>query len=220
MFCSRVFATFDVEYNNSTVSFPDLPTDTLKNIFIVEVSERYNLFTSDEYFIYNSGNGSLMINNGVAKSSYLRDSNGLLYWNNWNSNTSGTRGISNINQILFSNFDIKDSSGNIVYFKNNKFDYEIFLSTEEETSEPVIAYTNWLDYENFSNYAVHIVLNPNTSESLNITDLPYEVDNENNLFRYYFEIEENGDYMFVFSFTYNDFNDIQTVTTTVSSISK
>ena len=109
----NVFASFSVEYNGETLELPDLPDGLLENYFILSSGSSYRIYTSDYEFTYKESRGYLTLENGSCQYCTLFFGS----WDDW-AGSSGASGVSDINAVVYSNFDIKDSSGNVVFLSS------------------------------------------------------------------------------------------------------
>ena len=103
--------------------------------------------------------------------------------------------------VIYSSIPIYDSSGNI-YFENGEliqYNFSITLSNTQSTIEPIVAYSNWFNWD--TGYVVQISRdNGKTYEEMEI-----EVDTQNNNdYRYYSLIYGNGTYFFKFFWFISD----------------
>lgn len=123
-------------------------------------------------------------------------------------------------------FNIENNKQALIYtnfylpskYEHDFENYEVFISPTEQTQGSVRIYTNWFNPDYQSYYAVSIVTNPDTSESLPIEMETEESSYGNRQYRYFFDVTSNGDYDIVFSFTYNDYRNIKVIRQTISNI--
>lgn len=166
------YSVYAYDYKSCVFSFNDLNT-----LFIT-----FNLKTRVYVYNYNS--------EGV----YLNQSNFQQY-----GGTLKTLTQYNIAQYLCCNIELYDSNGNVVKPAESvdvpKYTYSITMSTTDETSSPIIAYSNYFDYSDVNNYEVYISL-----DGENWTLMNYETLTDNNItsFRFNYEITSNGLYYFKF----------------------
>lgn len=112
-----------------------------------------------------------------------------------------------VTRLLANNYDIISSSTNIytnnsfteVFFDSSvvRYTYSIELSTNDYTSSPVVAYSNYFNYSDAKKYECYI-----STDAENWTLMNYETYNDtvNNVikFRFNYKIFENGCYYFKF----------------------
>lgn len=75
-------------------------------------------------------------------------------------------------------------------------DYNITLSTTEKTSDPIIAYSNYFDIEDFDKYKCYISKDGNNWDELK--NISTNTNNGISQYRYFYYILENGTYYFKF----------------------
>lgn len=94
---------------------------------------------------------------------------------------------------IYSNFDLKTSNGDI--YNPATRDFYINLSTTDNTNNPVIAYSNYFDYNDATKYKCYI-----STDAQNWTLMNYETFNNtetgNIQFRFNYKIVQNGTYYF------------------------
>lgn len=243
---SRVFA-FDVtDENSTTYYFEDFISSNLNtstniddyNVFIFEhsmnIAERYLVFFIEKqysdtcYFYYDVNSKGKITYYLTAPSSTckvfqayydeptnqitkkFRSASSMYY-----AVDGGTHSLASTSagySFLYSTLEL------ISYGEYLTSGYNVYLSTEEQTKGSVKLYTNYFNTEYQDRYAVSIVTNSDSAESLSI-EMETETNPENsNLYRYYFDITSNGDYDVAFRYTYNDNMSLKVIRKTVSNI--
>ena len=245
MLCSRVFAFNVVDENQNSLTFGDInesELDTLNNIndynifiFDLHTTSVYNsqyrvFFISKEYtdnysyFIYDDRTTTTTYKlsapsaNCRLYSAYYSFDNGIYNYATGSLDYYSKNPSNNLTTLVVNSTLVYSSMDVISYGEYLSGGYTVYSSTDEPNQESVTLYTNWFSIDYSSNYAVHMVMYPNTENSLNVT-LPTEINELGTAYRYYFEAEENGDYEFVFRYmSDNDYFSVKTINKTVSNI--
>lgn len=185
------------------------------NVYVVF---SYSVFENVYHNVYVSPNfqtagDKCYFNVGVVPGNYYTNSfnrnfcryklvNGV--WQFWDKGSSGTMfsGFS-LDFIYYCNTDVYDydslalktSTPKLLYSLNNLNKFEITLSTTENTNNPVIAYSNYFNYNDSKKYKCYI-----STDSQNWSLMNYETFNNTESgdikFRFNYKIFENGTYYF------------------------
>lgn len=243
MLCSRVFA-FELSVAGETLEFSDFSTNGFNtatdidnyNVLVLDLKNTANAWesrywvyflpaeqTNDLRFIYNSNiqRISLEIFEFEEPITYYRafyNKSGDNYIKKYGPNVGTTNNGNNIYfngqtfDIIYSNLPV--ISSNIYSYCN----FNLSLSTEEQTEGPVYIYTNWLEWSKASNYDIYLEMYPDTEQHLNTVLNTERSIEDTSKYRYYFPAEENGEYKFHFKYEEGDDWYITTKYITISNI--
>lgn len=139
-----------------------------------------------------------------------------------NFNTDRKRHIIFCNTIVYNGLDGKDNN-NIYFTGNIKPVFEITVSTTEDTTSPIEAYSNWFSTDKIFNYECYI--SDVYSEGISLSDLHFNkmsistlTDTSTNTTkcRFFYRILENGTY--IFKLINKETNEEKLATLTVTNI--
>lgn len=96
---------------------------------------------------------------------------------------------------------------------------QVYLSTEEETDGSIHLYTNDFSNNLAQYYNVSIITNAGSNSALTIAmDTENPTSGNSSFYRYGFDITSNGTYAVVFTLSFDDYTDTQTITKIISNI--
>ena len=118
---------------------------------------------------------------------------------NWTLRDSGFDGLVrySLNAFCYSNIDVYNTSNNIIFKKSLNFPkYEITLSTNDTTYDPIYAYSNYFDIDDVSRYECYISDDNVNYQKMHIETMNY-LDGTAKI-RFYWKIYFSGTYYFKF----------------------
>lgn len=222
---NEVYTGLSFTYNNVSYTYDTL--EHYKNVVIVYNPTSYgllfNFYSSTlDNFAYSDGTYlRLEVNpedNSLVSSGFIYD-NGRIIYSQTSANNIGGRVSLN---VAFSNFDIKDTSGNIVH-KSDVKKLELNLTvepTEKTKNVPITITSDWYVLDDFNTSLNVYADNEAYNEFLHIPNVENPIGVEGhfgsievskneegkNIYRYVYKVYHNGTYKFkLFSF-----NDLET----------
>lgn len=101
-------------------------------------------------------------------------------------------------KIIYSSVDIHDDSGSVFYSRNQRtVSYSIKLSTNDNTTGPIVAYSNYFDYTDAKKYECYISTDAKEWKLMNYETFNDTI-NHTTKFRFNYKIYVNGCYYFKF----------------------